>query len=37
MKNIWDPDALMNPGVIVDPPSLDEEFVILAPPRTGSC
>ena len=34
MKNIWDPDALMNPGVIVDPPSLDEEFVILAPPRT---
>ena len=24
MKRIWDPSALMNPGVVVDPPPLDE-------------
>jgi Fe-S oxidoreductase len=26
MKRIWDPNALMNPGVVVDPPPLDAEI-----------
>ena len=33
MKHIWDPRALMNPGVIVEPPALDEAIRHLGPAK----
>jgi FAD/FMN-containing dehydrogenase/Fe-S oxidoreductase len=33
MKNIWDPGAVMNPGVVVDPPPLDESIRLLGPAK----
>jgi FAD/FMN-containing dehydrogenase/Fe-S oxidoreductase len=33
MKNIWDPNSLMNPGVIVDPPALDAGIRHLGPAK----
>ena len=33
MKRIWDPRALMNPGVIVEPPALDEAIRHLGPAK----
>lgn len=33
MKRIWDPRGLMNPGVIVDPPPLDEAIRHLGPAK----
>lgn len=33
MKHIWDPDRLMNPGVIVDPPALDAGIRHLGPAK----
>ncbi len=33
MKRIWDPRALMNPGVIVEPPPLDEAIRHLGPAK----
>jgi FAD/FMN-containing dehydrogenase/Fe-S oxidoreductase len=33
MKSIWDPDRLMNPGVIVDPPPLDDAIRHLGPAK----
>ena len=33
MKNMWDPDRLMNPGVIVDPPPFDEGIRHVGPAK----
>jgi FAD/FMN-containing dehydrogenase/Fe-S oxidoreductase len=33
MKDIWDPDRLMNPGIIVDPPAFDAGIRHLGPAK----